>query len=469
MKYHITTHSTTDCVTKLWSIHTFSSFLAQFAPDCCLQDICRPLIVAYMGSSWYQKGSTDRQILLLGSLRVFLETSAHYLNCEGMCKEQIIFNEDFPRPIEKVSREIPEEVLFQLRLHLPSLPTAILRMVMILLAVGMRISELCLLSTDCLICDDRHEWYLRFYQSKGHQEHVVPLVEEEVIGAIQAQQQEVRDRWGTTCPYLFPSSHSPLKPYKQMTFRRKLNQWAIEHEIKDRNGKLYHFTAHPFRHTVGMRLLNEDVPLEVISRLLGHRSLSMTQVYARIRDSKMRMELERAAQNHKTVDYQGNVVKGDAQANTPEVQMTRKGVRGQTLPVGGCGRMIVLGDCSHANKCLTCPMWLTSTDDVPALKSFHERAMRLKQRAIERGNQFVVQQQDHIIPILEVRIKSLEIPEMDGSLCLDDVLAQLCSDLTEAESGLEEARVAGLVLASRHLERAITEIKARIVALEGSA
>ncbi|GLV61169.1 hypothetical protein KDH_79850 [Dictyobacter sp. S3.2.2.5] len=95
--------------------------------------------------------------------------------------------------------------------------------------------------------------------------------------------------------------------------------------------------------------------------------------------------------------------------------------------------------------------------------------MRLKQRAIERGNQFVVQQQDHIIPILEVRIKSLEIPEMDGSLCLDDVLAQLCSDLTEAESGLEEARVAGLVLASRHLERAITEIKARIVALEGSA
>ncbi len=58
---------------------------------------------------------------------------------------------------------------------------------------------------------------------------------------------------------------------------------------------------------------------------------------------------------------------------------------------------------------------------------------------------------------------------MDGALCVDDVLAQLRSDLIEAESGLEEAREAGLVLAARHLERGITEIKARITALEEPA
>ncbi len=192
----------------------------------------------------------------------------------------------------------------------------------------------------------------------------------------------------------------------------------------------------------------------------------MTQVYARVRDQKLRADLQRVARKRKTVDYQGHAVKGDPRANDPEVQLTRQGVRGQTLGVGGCGRLVVLGDCTHANKCLTCPMWLTSTDDLPALKSFYDRAIRLKQRAIEKGNQIVVSQQDRIIPTLALRIKSLETTEMDGSLCVEDVLAQLRTDLTEAECGLEEAQVAGLVLAARHLERAMTEMKMRIAALE---
>ncbi len=111
-------------------------------------------------------------------------------------------------------------------------------------------------------------------------------------------------------------------------------------------------------------------------------------------------------------------------------------------------------------------MWLTSTEDLPALKSFYDRAIRLKQRATEYGNQIVAQQQDRIIPTLALRIKSLEVTEMDGSLCVDAVLASLRTDLAEAECGLEEAQNAGLVLSARHLERAIMDMKMRIAALE---
>jgi hypothetical protein len=146
----------------------------------------------------------------------------------------------------------------------------------------------------------------------------------------------------------------------------------------------------------------------------------------------------------------------------------RKGVRGQTLPIGGCGRLVVLGECNYANKCVTCPMWLTSTDDLPALKSFYERAVRLRQRAQDVGNQVVVQQQTHIITNLTVRLKSLEEPEADGTLSLEEMLAQLRTDLAEAESGLEEARAAGLLLATKHLERVIGELKVRLAALEGT-
>ncbi len=63
-----------------------------------------------------------------------------------------------------------------------------LRMVTILLECGLRINELCQLPLDSLINDDKHQWYLRIYQSKLHQEHIIPLIDETVVEVIQAQQ-----------------------------------------------------------------------------------------------------------------------------------------------------------------------------------------------------------------------------------------------------------------------------------------
>jgi integrase len=466
MEYRIAIRSPSDCHVKLTSICDFSLFLTQTYPMAQLADLDRNMLISYVSYLRERSYSDNSRRNSLISLRIFLETCAHRLNISGVPKEPLIFDDDFPKESKGVPREIPEEVLVQLRKHLNALPTTTLRMVVILLECGMRINELCSLPFDCLICDDKHEWYLRFYQRKMKQEHIIPLVNEAVVGAIQAQQKEMKDKWGSACCYLFPRPKSPHLPFKQAAFRRTLNIWAYDKEIRDQVEALYHFQSHQFRHTVGMRLINDDVPLDVIRRLLGHASVRMTERYAHKRAKQVRAELERVYRKHKTVDYQGNALKGDPRANDPEVQMTRKGVRGQTLPVGGCGRLVVLGDCTYANKCLTCPMWLTSTDDLPKLKSFYERAVRLKQRALEAGNQFVVEQQERIIAGLAVRINSLENPEMDGTLCVDDVLAQLRQDLAEAESALEEVHENGLVPAAKYLERTIADLKARIAALE---
>jgi integrase/recombinase XerD len=466
LEYRMAIRSSADCHAKLMCIREFSSFLTHVYPQAKLTDLDKEMMLAYM-SFLQERQYSDiwRKTLLIG-LRTFLETCAHRLNLPGVCRERLIFDDDLPKESKELPREIPEEVLVQLRKHLNVLPTTILRMVVILLECGMRINELCNLPWDCLICDDKHEWYLRFYQRKLKQEHIIPLVNEAVVGAIQAQQKDMKEQWGNACIYLFPRPKSPQLPFKQHTFRDKLNKWAYDQEIRDQTGQLYHFQSHQFRHTVGMRLLNEDVPLDVIRRLLGHASVRMTERYAHKRATQVRAELERVYRKRKTVDYQGNAVKGDPRANDLEVQMTRKGVRGQTLPVGGCGRLVVLGECSYANKCLTCPMWLTSTDDLPKRKSFYERAVRLRQSAIEAGNQFVVEQQERIIAGLAVRINSLENTEADGTLCVDDVLAQLRQDLAEAESALEEVRENGLVPAAKYLERTITDLKSRIAALE---
>jgi len=202
MKYNMAVHSAADCLGKLAAISHFSRFLATSAPH--VQEaasIDRAVILTYLGVLQEQERSVGGRNTYLSTLRSFLETCAHQLHIPGLTRERIIFGEDFAILPESVSREIPEEVLTQLREHLDTLPTTLLRMVTILLEVGLRINEVCQLSLDCLICDDKHEWYLRAYQSKTHKENVIPLVDEKVIGAIQAQQQEIRTQWGNTCPY----------------------------------------------------------------------------------------------------------------------------------------------------------------------------------------------------------------------------------------------------------------------------
>lgn len=213
LKYNAAVHSPGDCIIKLQAIRQFSRFLALHAPTCCVSDIDRALIVKYLGFLRERQLSIKRRNRTLTHLRTFLETCVYYLQIQELTREQIIFDEDLAKEPETLSREIPEEVLEQLRTHLNTLPTTILRMVTILLECGLRIGELCLLPLDCLICDDKHEWYLRLYQRKFSKEHIIPLVDEKVVEIIQAQQQEMRNRWGNTCFYLFPSPTSHTKPY----------------------------------------------------------------------------------------------------------------------------------------------------------------------------------------------------------------------------------------------------------------
>ncbi len=227
MKYSIAVHSPGDCIVKLQAVRCFSQFLTHQYPTAYITDIDRSMIVQYTSFLKARNLSDLRRKSLLSSLRVILETCAHQLRMEGITREPVIFDSDFPKAVKRLSREIPEEILKQVRKHLETLDTTMLRMVVILLECGMRISELCSLPLECLICDDKHDWYLRSYQIKSKKEHVIPLVSKKVIAAIQAQQQSIREQWGSACPYLFPSRDSHSLPFKGKVFAEKLNKWAI--------------------------------------------------------------------------------------------------------------------------------------------------------------------------------------------------------------------------------------------------
>lgn len=58
-------------------------------------------------------------------------------------------------------------------------------------------------------------------------------------------------------------------------------------------GVLFHQSRHTYATTV---CLSNDVPIETLSKMLGHRSIRTTQIYAKITAEKMSRDMEKLAQ-----------------------------------------------------------------------------------------------------------------------------------------------------------------------------
>ena len=79
------------------------------------------------------------------------------------------------------------------------------------------------------------------------------------------------------------------------------NDWLDDTRIKARgdfNGMLFReiekrFTFHLARHTFATTItLSNGVPIETVSKLLGHRSIATTQIYARVLEHKVSKDMD---------------------------------------------------------------------------------------------------------------------------------------------------------------------------------
>lgn len=144
-----------------------------------------------------------------------------------------------------------------------------------LFATGVRVSELCFLRKDSINLSSGE---IKIY-GKGSKERLIQIGNKDVLSAISAY---------------YSASSSDIES-SGWFFVNRLGQRLSDQSVRNivnRYTRLagidQHITPHMFRHAFATLLLEEDVDIRCIQQLLGHSSISTTQIYTHVTSKKQR-------------------------------------------------------------------------------------------------------------------------------------------------------------------------------------
>ena len=398
-------------VSDVQSLTRFSMFLAQAVPDVdALAGLDRALLeryLAWLATSGLGPGAKEDAVTGVG---MFFQAVRQHNWDPTLSTTAVFFAGDLPPRPSRVTRHLAEHVMAQVEAtaNLDRWPNLEGRLVtLILMQCGLRATDACMLSFNCLLHDGQGAPYLRYLNHKMRREAAVPI-DADLEREIRAQQQRVADRWPGQHPHLFPQLKGNVggqRPLSYYSYRGMLNTWLALCQVHDEHGQPVHLTPHQWRHTFACRLINRDVPQEVVRVLLDHESTQMTAHYARITDQTVRRRWEAATK----VNINGERIDIDPDGPLAQAQWakTRYGMATQTLPHGYCG-LPVQKSCPHANACLTCPVFLTGPEFLPELREHRGRTLTLIDEAKAHGHARVAQMNTEVLANLDKMIGEID-------------------------------------------------------------
>ncbi len=145
----------------------------------------------------------------------------------------------------------------------------------LLFATGIRISELCFLKPSDV---DLESNTILIY-GKGSKERILQIGNPEVLAALHLY----RETFAAdieTCGYFFVNR-----------LQRKLSDQSVRFMINryaEQAGISQHITPHMFRHSFATLLLEQDVDIRYIQKMLGHSSISTTEIYTHVSNTKQK-------------------------------------------------------------------------------------------------------------------------------------------------------------------------------------
>ena len=145
----------------------------------------------------------------------------------------------------------------------------------LLFATGGRVAEICTLAREDV---DLLNGTVKFY-GKGSKERVVPIENQAVLGILNRYRMIIEAKT-TSCNYFFINRLGHRTT--EQSVRNMINKYCRQCGIS------LHITPHMFRHSFATLLLEEDVDIRYIQRLLGHSSITTTQIYTHVTSSKQK-------------------------------------------------------------------------------------------------------------------------------------------------------------------------------------
>ncbi|MCA1697454.1 MAG: site-specific integrase [Actinobacteria bacterium] len=351
------------------SLKAFSDFLAaRGEPLRAPESLTRELLEDYRAYVGGLGHSSKHQHTLIGTMKVLLDEVRANRWEPRLPPTAAYYKGEVPRQAQSLPRFIDEHVMRQIEApqniaRLPDLTTR--TAVSLLIKTGLRMIDATRLPFDPVALDAAGAPVLLYYNHKLKRDAALPI-DDIVLALIRAQQAALTARYSHGSPWLLPSGRANAAGRESLpgaTLRHQMSKWLADGEVRDAHGRHVHVTAHQFRHTLATRMINNEVPLSVIRRVLDHSSTAMTEVYARLSDQTLKREWEKYNQR---INIRGEVIAIDPAGPISEAAWTKERLARakQTLPNGYCG-LPLQQSCPHPNACLTCDHFLTTEQFLP--------------------------------------------------------------------------------------------------------
>ncbi|MGH2709145.1 MAG: tyrosine-type recombinase/integrase [Actinomycetota bacterium] len=216
---------------------------------------------------------------------------------------------------------------------------------------GMRKSELVALTVDAVVQIGSAYW-LRIPVGKLHTDRYIPL---------HPQLKALLDQWLARRPEGLRSNLLSVE------WGRHIGVSRVDHALRKvaAVAGIGHVTPHQLRHTLATQAINRSMSLEAIAALLGHKTLTMTMVYARMADRTVASEYFSVSEKVEALYDQPKSLPADAEG--AEMRRLRAEMHRRMLGNGYCARPVEM-DCHFESICESCTFFVTTIEFRPTLE-----------------------------------------------------------------------------------------------------
>ena len=291
----------------------------------------------------------------LRMIRIFLERLIEWDWPDAPGRNPILHG-DIPPRTEPIPKFLTDQQAAAFMAAARAHPVARYRLVAQVLArTGLRASELCDLAADAVTRIGNDSYWLRVPVGKLRNDRMIPMHPEVV---------DLFAEWTATNSEHIRRSRRLLADHHDPIDRRTV------HRIIARIGAIAGIDdmhPHRLRHTLATQAINRGMRLEAIAALLGHRSLEMTLVYAKIADRVVADEYASVCEQIDAL-YATAATPGalPAEIETQAMARLRHETHARMLGNGMCTRPVEL-DCRMETICETCAYFDTGPEFIPVL------------------------------------------------------------------------------------------------------